>query len=443
MNEDGFPLKFKVLKLTRLQTIIAQNNRAHIVSRRWLIELGVIFASRKHSFASGLTALKIPLLGLAASVAILFASLAVVNGFDLAMRERVLSRVPHVLLTPAFDSAFEGHWRTRFEADPLVMSATPLIEVPVLLISEQQIVPVNIQGFDIQTGSKAPAIANDLTEGRFSQLGEQKYRIAMSEQLANELQVAVGDQVSAVLPELRPGLIQAPRQRSLKIAALFNSQSDLDEKLTLTSIETARRLGGVQVREGISIELNDLFSGQALIERIQSDPEMPIMRISLWQHRYGSLYAAIALQKQILFVLLFLVVSIAAFNLGSHFVVSIESRRRDIAILRTLGAERREILALFLTQGMVQCSVATALGLVLGLLILPGFVFLLDLVATFSEIDLFAEYFVHYLPYDYSAMDASWVALSSLVVGLVAHIYPAIRASQTSPSHELNHVRIR
>jgi lipoprotein-releasing system permease protein len=140
--------------------------------------------------------------------------------------------------------------------------------------------------------------------------------------------------------------------------------------------------------------------------------------------------------------LLLLVVSIAAFNLGSHFVVSIESRRRDIAILRTLGAERREILMLFLIQGMLHCSLATGFGLVLGLLLLPGFVALLDVVSSVFEIDLFSEYFVHYLPYDYSAMDASWVALSALVVGLVAHIYPAIRASQTSPSIELNHVRI-
>ena len=442
MNEDAFTLEFKVPKLTKLTTIPAQNKGDYFVSRHWLLELGVIFASRKHSFASGLTALKIPLLGLSVSVAILFASLAVVNGFDLAMRERVLSRVPHVLLTPAFDPAFPDQWGTWFEADPLVMSATPLIEVPVLLISEQDVVPVSIQGFNIQAGSKGHAFANDLTEGTFNQLGEGKYQIAMSEQLASELDVGVGDQVSAVLPELRPGLIQAPRQRSLRIVALFNSQSDLDEKLALTSIETARRLGGFQVKEALSLSLNELFSGEALIERIQSNPEMPIMRISLWQHRYGSLYAAIALQKQILFVLLLLVVSIAAFNLGSHFVVSIESRRRDIAILRTLGAERREILVLFLIQGMLHCSLATGFGLVLGLLLLPGFVALLDVVSSIFEIDLFSEYFVHYLPYDYSAMDASWVALSALLVGLVAHIYPSIRASQTSPSIELNHVRI-
>jgi len=301
---------------------------------------------------------------------------------------------------------------------------------------------VSIQGFNIQAGAKDHAFADDLTEGTFNQLGEGKYQIAMSEQLASELDVGVGDQVSAVLPELRPGLIQAPRQRSLRIVALFNSQSDLDEKLALTSIETARRLGGFQVKEALSLSLNELFSGEALIERIQSNPEMPIMRISLWQHRYGSLYAAIALQKQILFVLLLLVVSIAAFNLGSHFVVSIESRRRDIAILRTLGAERREILVLFLIQGMLHCSLAIGFGLVLGLLLLPGFVALLDVVSSIFEIDLFSEYFVHYLPYDYSAMDASWVALSALLVGLVAHIYPSIRASQTSPSIELNHVRI-
>ena len=163
------------------------------------------------------------------------------------------------------------------------------------------------------------------------------------------------------------------------------------------------------------------------------------MQVDLWQHRYGSLYAAIALQKQILFLLLLVVVLLAVFNLVAHFVVSIESRSKDIAILRTMGARRQHILCLFLSQGVWHCSLAIGLGLVLGRAFLPLASRLLQKSDEVWGISLLQEYFVHYLPYDYLALDVLLVGASSMLIGLIAHIYPAWRATTTSPSVELAH----
>ena len=223
------------------------------------------------------------------------------------------------------------------------------------------------------------------------------------------------------------------------MAVVFNSRSDLDHASVITSVETATRLGGSSSPAGIKVTLVDLFSGSDLVTAMRETPSMPPMRISLWQHRYGSLYAAIALQKQILFLLLSVVVLLGAFNLAAHFVVSIESRSKDIAILRTLGARKRHILGLYLAQGLWQCALAIGAGLLIGRAFLPLVSYVLDRSEDVLGVQLLSEYFVHYLPYDYLAQDAILIVGLSLFLGFIAHIYPAWRATKTSPSVELAH----
>ena len=406
----------------------------------WAIRLGWAFATRSGDFQSQLVSLRFPLIGLACSVAILLITLSVVNGFDRAMREDILSRVPHVVVTSVTQPVVASEWQSWLEEHPLVAHISPHIELPALLMTNANLVPVRFQGVSIKEEQSTNEIFSDIVQGSFEQIESNRFHIAISQRLAGKLGVTLGDKLSSVLPIGRTNLFSAsPRQRSLEVAAIFNSRSDLDHDLVISSIETATRLGGSTVAVGVKVTLLDLFSGSNLVLAMRETGSMPPMQVDLWQHRYGSLYAAIALQKQILFLLLLVVVLLAVFNLVAHFVVSIESRSKDIAILRTMGARRQHILCLFLSQGVWHCSLAIGLGLVLGRAFLPLASRLLQKSDEVWGISLLQEYFVHYLPYDYVALDVLLVGASSMLIGLIAHIYPAWRATTTSPSVELAH----
>ena len=408
----------------------------------WAIRLGWQFATRAGNTKSELVNLRFPLAGLACSVAILFIALSVVNGFDRAMREDILSRVPHAVVTSVTEPQVDHEWQTWLSEHPSVAHTSPYVEVSALLTANDNLMPVRLEGISTSLERSTNPIFSDVLEGSLDQLESDRFRIAISQYLATKLGVVLGDKVSALLPPGSTNLFSAsPRQRSLEVAAIFNSRSDLDHASVLTSVETATRLGGSSSPVGVKVTLLDLFSGSDLVTAMRETLSMPSMRIALWQHRYGSLYAAIALQKQILFLLLSVVVLLAAFNLAAHFVVSIESRSKDIAILRTLGARKRHILGLYLAQGLWQCVLAIGAGLLIGRAFLPLASYVLDKSGDVLGIHLLSEYFVHYLPYDYLAQDAILIAVLSLLIGFIAHIYPAWRATKTSPSVELAHHR--
>ena len=413
---------------------------AQVVRFGWAVRLGWRFATRADNGKPQLVNLRLPLAGLACSVAILLIALSVVNGFDRAMREDILSRVPHAVVTSVTEPEVDPEWQVWLAEHPLVAHTSRMIEVPALLTANANLAPVRLEGISSADEQPTNPIFSDVVAGTFEEVETSRFHIAISQYLASKLGVNLGDKVSAVLPVGTANLFSAsPRQRLLEIVAIFNSRSDLDHALVMTSIETATRLGGPSTPTGVKVTLFDLFSGSDLVAAMREERSMPPMRIGLWQHRYGSLYAAIALQKQILFLLLSVVVLLAAFNLAAHFVVSIESRSKDIAILRTLGARKRHILGLYLSQGLWHCGLAIGAGLLIGRVFLPLVSSALEKSEDVWGIQLLREYFVHYLPYDYVSQDVILIAVLSLTIGLIAHIYPALRATKTSPSVELAH----
>ena len=228
----------------------------------WAIRLGWRFATRAGNAKPGIVNLRFPLAGLACSVAILFIALSVVNGFDRAMREDILSGVPHAVVTSVTEPQVDHELQTWLSEHPLVAHTSPYVEVLGLAHGERQSDARETRG--ISTSLERPPI-------RFSQmslrvasvsLNRVAFRIAISQYLASKLGVVLGDKVSAVLPRGTANLFSAsPRQRLLEVAAIFNSRSDLDHASVMTSVETATRLGGPSSPAGIKVTLLDLFSG--------------------------------------------------------------------------------------------------------------------------------------------------------------------------------------
>ena len=439
------PYRFGATRVVLVLTVatsdaVADEGRPIQVNRfGWAIRLGWRFATRAGNAKPRIVNLRFPLVGLACSVAILFIALSVVNGFERAMREDILSRVPHAVVTSAMEPQIDHEWQTWLSEHPLVAHTSPYVEVSALLTANDNLMPVRLEGISTSLERSTNPIFSDVLEGSFGQLESGRFRIAISQYLANKLGVVLGDKVSAVLPPGSANLFSAsPRQRSLEVAVIFNSRSDLDHAAVITSVETATRLGGSSSPAGFKVTLVDLFSGSDLVTAMRETPSMPSMRISLWQHRYGSLYAAIALQKQILFLLLSVVVLLAAFSLAAHFVVSIESRSKTPQSCARL-ARASDILGLYLAQGLWQCALAIGAGLLIGRALLPLVSYVLDKSEDVLGVQLLSEYFVHYLPYDCLAQDAILIVGLSLLLGFIAHIYPAWRATKTSPSVELAH----
>ena len=230
--------------------------------------------------------LRFSLAGLACSVAILFIALSVVNGFDRAMREDILSRVPHAVVTSVMEPLVDHELQTWLSEHPLVAHTSPYVEVSALLTANDNLMPVRLEGISTSLERSTNPIFSDVLEGSLGQLESGRFRIAISQYLANKLGVVLGDKVSAVLPPGSANLFSAsPRQRLLEVAAIFNSRSDLDHASVMTSVETAMRLGGPSSPAGIKVTLSDLFSGPDLVTAMRESLNMPPMRIALWQHR--------------------------------------------------------------------------------------------------------------------------------------------------------------
>ena len=399
-----------------------------------------VFIGLRYFFAGQRSALLVSFIsllaiaGLVLGVALLIIVLSVMNGFDRELRDNILSVVPHVQLI--HQSGIED-WQS--ERDNImqmdsVTNAVPYADAEGLMSHRQNARPVQLLG--LSPTAMPAGLASVLT--RYNLAIPAQGRVLISEVIADALNAKTNQRVSMIFPAENG---RSTTVYSFIVEGIFATHTELDQSLVIASLPQVAEIAGIPNRaQGFRLQVNDQFNARNIgFEIINQLPFGYGFRD--WFQTHGNLYQAIQLSRNMVVLLIFLIVAIAAFNVISMLMMSVMNKRKDIAVLQTLGLSRGDIVGVFLVQGSMIGVVGIVLGVLLGVL---GCYFVPNLVSWF-EAALGAPFLdtevypIDYIPVDMRWTDVSMIAGVALVLNIVATIYPALRASCTVPADELRY----
>tara|TARA_B100000900_G_scaffold415882_1_gene447687 strand:+ start:8731 stop:9960 length:1230 start_codon:yes stop_codon:yes gene_type:complete len=385
------------------------------------------FSKEQRAFTRGVTIFAA--LGMALGVSSLIVVLSVMNGLAGELTGRLLKAVPHLEVN---DVSTASGVIELTELEGLTFSHTPFIRRQLMLRGEFSSAGAQLTG----VGSVNPEVLSmTVIEGDLSRITSESFQVALGEVLARNLGVGVGDSIDAVLPHvaITPfGVL--PRYRKLTVGAVVAVGASPDAILALTSLDTARKLSRVARADGIRLQLSDPYRAGELARLISLESEGVLTPIT-WAEKYQSLFAAIRMEKLMVSVLLSALIAVAAFSIISSLTMSVAEKRSDIASLRVLGLTPAEIRVVFMLHGLFLALLGIAVGLVLGLMVtanLEAFMRVLETVFGWTLFDP-SVYYIGGLPTDLQWRDVAYIILGSVVLSVMAAVYPAHRASKISP----------
>ncbi|MDH4561026.1 lipoprotein-releasing ABC transporter permease subunit [Pseudomonas sp. BN411] len=383
------------------------------------------------------------MIGLALGVLAMIVVLSVMNGFQKEMRSRILGMVSHATLSA--DQPLDD-WRRVADAamkHPEVVGAVPFAELEGMLSFKGLMQPVQINGIDPREETKVSIIGKHMVQGDLGALKPGESGIVIGEITARRFRLNVGDKLTLIVPEVSsaPGGI-TPRMQRFNVVGVFKVGAELDSTLALINVADAsviQRLPEGQV-QSVRIALKDLFQAPEVSKQIVAELGQGY-RADDWTHTQGSLFSAMKMEKTMIGLLLLLIVAVAAFNIIATLIMVVADKRADIAILRTLGATPRQIMAVFMVQGSVIGFVGTLIGTVLGIITALNVSQWIAALERASGRQIFSSdvYFVSYLPSELQLSDVVLICTAALVLSFLATIYPAWRAAQTQPAEALRY----
>ena len=386
----------------------------------------------------------ISMLGIAIAVAVLIVVLSVVNGFERELTDRLLAMTAHASIEDSTDGLREWQiWTGAAESDPDVAAAAPYVDGQGLLISANELSGAQLRGIDAALEARVSGVAGVMVEGELEVLRPGAFNIVLGNELASALQVGVGDKVTVTLAEGRvtpAGLV--PRMRRFTVSGLYRvGMYEFDRRLAFIDLRDAQKLYRLQENvTGIRLSVNDVFAAPEIVRRVAIDGGGGVV-VSDWTRRNVNFFRSIQITKSILFVILLMVIAVAAFNIVSTLVMVVKDKQTDIAIMRTVGASPPGILRIFMTQGTVIGVLGTIGGMLIGVLIslnLEAIVAALE--GAFGIKFLAADvYFISDLPSDLRIADVVRICAIALALALASTLYPAWRAARTLPAEALRY----
>ena len=402
-------------------------------------------ARSKNGFISLISA--ISMLGIGIAVAVLIVVLSVVNGFERELKDRLLAMSAHATIEDAGGRLDD--WRARAvaaERDAEVAAAAPYVSGQGLLVAGERLSGVELRGIDPELERRVSGIAGLLVEGELDALEAGNYRILLGAELAAALGAGVGDRVTLTLAEgmVTPAGI-VPRTRRFTVAGTYRvGMYEFDRRLAFVHLEDAQKLYRMRdVVSGVRLAVTDIFAAPQIVRRaaIAGGVEGGGIMVSDWTRRNVNFFRSIQITKSILFVILLLVIAVAAFNIVSTLVMVVKDKQSDIAILRTVGATPGSILRIFVTQGSVIGVLGTLGGAALGMLLALNLETIVSFMeATFGIKFLAADvYFISDLPSDLRLPDVVQITGIALLLSLLSTLYPAWRGARTMPAEALRY----
>jgi lipoprotein-releasing system permease protein len=397
-------------------------------------------ARRRNAFISFISA--ISMAGIALGVAALIVVLSVMNGFTKEVRDRMLSVLSHVEVSGYGDALAD--WR-RVEAqarqNPEVVAAAPFVNAQAMFVREDVVRGALIRGIDPQAEPAVSDIAK-LAVGSITDLAPGEFNVVLGGELARSLAVGPGDRVTLIAPQgnVTPAGV-VPRLRQFRVVGLFESgHFEYDSALALIHIDDAEKLFRVEGPTGVRLKLKDMQRAPLVAQQLAQSLE-PGLLVRDWSRQNRTWFAAVQTEKRMMWIILTLIVAVAAFNLVSTLVMTVTEKQSDIAILRTLGARPASVMAIFIVQGAMIGVIGTFLGVGGGLLLANHLDVIVPAIERVMGVQFLPKdiYFISNLPSDPRAGDIVPITLISLVLSLVATLYPSWRASRTRPAEALRY----
>jgi lipoprotein-releasing system permease protein len=399
-------------------------------------------ATRRNGFISFISG--VSMLGIALGVAALIIVLSVMNGFQKEVRDRMLGVVSHIEVYAQGGQALPDVALTlqQTKAHPQVIGAAPFIAAQALLARGEDMKGIMVRGIDPAIEHEVTDLAAGAQSAVLAQLTPGSFGVVLGAELARSLGVRAGDKVTLVAPsgQVTPAGV-VPRLKQMTVVGTFDSgHFEYDSAMAFTHWEDAAKVFRLEGPTGVRLKLRDLHQAREVADELSRTLSGELY-IRDWTRQNRTWFAAVQVEKRMMFIILTLIVAVAAFNLVSTLVMTVTDKRADIAILRTLGASPASIMGIFVVQGAMVGVIGTLAGLLLGL----GVAFNIDVIVPAIEHALGASflpkdiYLISRMPSDPQQSDILPIAVIALVMAFVATLYPSWRASRVQPAEALRY----
>jgi lipoprotein-releasing system permease protein len=399
-------------------------------------------AKRRNHFISFISLTS--MIGIMLGVGALIVVLSVMNGFQKELRTRILGVASHVQIS-GFDGALSSWQEVAREAstNPEVIGAAPYINQQGLIAYQQSVQGTLIRGILPADEDRVADIGQHMKYGRLSNLKPGAFGIVLGAELAHAVGARMGDKVVIIAPQgqVTPAGI-LPRIKQFTVVGIFEvGMFEFDAGLALIHLEDAQKLYRMEDRvSGVRLKLTDLFTAPRVARDLMRNIHEDVF-ITDWTRSHANFFRAVQIEKNVMFIILTLIVAVAAFNIVSTLVMAVTDKQPDIAILRTLGATPGSIMKIFIIQGALIGVIGTLIGLVVGVLIALNIDVLVPAIERMFSVQFLAKdvYYISELPSDLLWKDVLTVGLVSLVLSWLATLYPSFRASRVNPAEALRY----
>jgi lipoprotein-releasing system permease protein len=382
--------------------------------------------------------------GLILSVALLVVVLSVMNGFDRELRLHILSIVPHVTLYYEHDrkNASElplspQQWQDvedQLKTHPAIQGVIPFVEREALLKSGVTAEPLIVYGME-----EYPPLVHYLDVAAWQRWREDERAIFLSAYLARRLMVAPGDEVMAIFPPQQQQA-SAMQLEVFRVAGIFDTKTELDKAFVWVHLGTLQKVSGLDYPQGFRLSLKDLFASREVAWEVLGQLPSGFYGQD-WSQTHGNLYDAVQMSRAMVSLLMFIIIAVAVFNVVSTLMLVVMEKKQAIAILQVMGADARQIIGVFVMQGMLIGLLGSVVGALIGSVIslwLPDVISLLEQWFHFQLLST-EIYPVSYIPSDLRFGQVVWVVFVSVTLSLMASCYPAWRGAQTIPAKVLRY----
>ncbi len=399
-------------------------------------------STRRNGFISFISG--VSMLGIALGVAALIIVLSVMNGFQKEVRDRMLGVVSHIEVYAGGGQALPdvAQTLTQARANPEVIGAAPFIAAQALLARGEDMKGVMVRGVDPAQEHLVTDVAGGAQAAVLARLQPGGFGVVLGLELARSMGVRTGDQVTLMAPsgQVTPAGV-VPRLKQMTVVGTFDSgHFEYDSALAMVHVDDAAKIFRLEGPSGVRLKLRDLHEARRVADELARTLTGDLV-LRDWTTQNRTWFAAVQVEKRMMFIILTLIVAVAAFNLVSTLVMTVTDKRADIAILRTLGASPGSIMGIFVVQGAMVGVIGTLAGLLLGLgvafnivVIVPAMEQLLG--ATFLPKDI---YLISRMPSEPQQADILPIAVIALIMAFVATLYPSWRASRVNPAEALRY----
>jgi lipoprotein-releasing system permease protein len=399
-------------------------------------------AGRRNGFISFISG--VSMLGIALGVAALIIVLSVMNGFQKEVTDRMLSVIAHVELYESQGQAFDDWRATADQArrTPQVIGAAPFIATQALIARGDEMRGAIVRGISPNEEATVTDLAARLKDTTLARLVPGGWGIVLGVELARTLGVRVGDKVTIAAPggQFTPaGLI--PRFKQFEVVGTFDAgHYEYDSGLALIHLDDAAKLFRLEGASGVQLRLKDLHQAREVAQQLALQMG-PGVTVRDWTRTNRNWFSAVQLEKRLMFIILTLIVAVAAFNLVSTLVMTVTDKNADIAILRTLGASPRSVMGIFMVQGAAAGVIGTLSGVGLGLLIAFNVGSIVPAIERLLSVSFLPSsiYIINRMPSEPRMDDIVPIVAISLLLSFVATLYPSWRASRVQPADALRH----